>query len=174
MRISMLKVALAATAAFGMTGCATLGSQGGPHSLDLLRRALTTPVDVLVSQASQNEGRAQYALAIVYEYGLHSAPVDRAKAAELKRAAIAPHGTMPITQYIVGLNGKPGRTAIINVPRYDVTVFEGQANDLCAEALNVGAATDDAYDKCRGAKIFHDLQRLWTEQQGNSGFATQK
>lgn len=156
----MLKTALAATIALIVTGCATLSSQG-PHSLDLLRNALTTPVDVLESQASQNDGRAQYALAIVYEYGLHSVPADRGRAAELKRAAIASHGTMPITQYIAGLNGKPGRTAIINVPRYDVTVYEGRANDDCAQALSADHADVNAYKLCQGESSYMTLKSLW-------------
>lgn len=163
MRISMLKVALAATAAFTVTGCATFSPQAGPHSLDLLRSALTTPVDVMETQASQNEGRAQYALAIVYEYGLHSAPVDRGRAAELRRAATASHGSMPITQYIAGLNGKPGRTAIINVPRYDVTAYEGRANDNCAQALSAERASTNDYELCQGESSYMTLKNLWEQ-----------
>lgn len=161
MRNSMLKVALAATAAFIVTGCATFSPQAGPHSLDLLRSALTTPVDVLESQASRNDGRAQYALAIVYEYGLHSASADRGRAAELRRAATASHGSMPITQYIAGLNGKPGRTAIINVPRYDVTIYEGRANDGCAQALNADHASPSDYELCHGESSYMTLKSLW-------------
>lgn len=144
----------------GATGCATVGD-GTVGSLTILQMALTTPVSTLETQAANNDGKAEYALGIVYEYGLHHTSKNGSEAFKLKRHAVASKGYTPITQYIPGLNGKPGRTAIINTPRYDVTVAEGRMNDACATALHNGIVSADTVMRCGGEGSYSSLRELW-------------
>jgi hypothetical protein len=68
---------------------------------------------------------------------------------------------MPITTYVAGLNGKPGRVAIINNPRYELSATQATQIDLCAAALASGDNNLAAADRCAGPQEFTRLQLLW-------------
>lgn len=135
--------------------------QGPPRGI--LYYALTTPVSQIELEAGQGEAEAQYALGLVYQYGLHGALKDEAKARDLKQRAMASRGYTPITQYIAGLDGKPGRTAIINVPKHGVPAYKAQSNAACAKALSEARSDLKAQLDCGGAESFRVLQSLWAE-----------
>lgn len=145
--------------AAGMTGCASVPITN--VSLDLLEDALDLSPSQLEGRAEAGEARAQYSLSIVYRYGLNGTDRDEARAGELRRKAVATRGYTPITQYIAGLNGNPGRTAIINIPRYDVNAYEAQLNDKCATALVANRENSAAFDACMGQDNFYRLAQKW-------------
>ncbi|ESQ87821.1 hypothetical protein [Asticcacaulis benevestitus] len=145
------------------SACVSFNPVGEPNSLDILREALILSPSALEQPSERQSGRRQYALAIVYEYGLHGATPDRRHADELKRQALAPHGTRPITQYFQGVNGKPGRTALVYVSNFDLTESEALTNDLCASALENGRDNQANYESCLGEGSFKWLKQLWAQ-----------
>jgi hypothetical protein len=56
-------------------------------------------------------------------------------------------------------NGKPGRTAIINMPKYDVSAVEARKNELCAQELAAGRAGET--QACGGPENAALLGALW-------------
>lgn len=150
----------AAIAAVALTGCVTIPINEA--SLGLLDYALDSAPDSLESRAETGDGRAQYALSVVYRYGLNGVPRDGGRATALRAKAVAQRGYTPITQYIAGLEGKPGRTAIINIPRHDVSAYEASINDACAATLSSGAETPAALETCGGQASFLSLKARWT------------
>lgn len=157
---NLIRNACALAAAAVLTGCATMAG-GGATSLGLLRMALATPVATLSANAEHGDARSQFALSIVYQYGLYHTPRDGGEASRLRQKAMARRGTTSITQYIPGLNGAPGRTAIINVPEYGVTAFEARESLGCASALDAGQDTEAAFRSCRDQATYFELKPQW-------------
>ncbi len=139
----MRKSSLALLAGLGVTlsACATTGPATAPDPLGLLRLALDASPDVLKQAAAKDDRKAEYALAIIYTYGLNGAPIDVPQAVDLRTRAQRAIYT-PITQYIPGLDGKPGRTNIINMSTPGVDPFVARASDDCALALHGGGSTE--------------------------------
>jgi hypothetical protein len=132
----------------------------------ILREALSTPVDDLRARADKGEARAQFSLSLIYQYGLRQVSVDLGQATSLRQKAMVSRGYTPIVQYIPGLKGKPGRTTIINLPRYDVSGFEAKLNQTCAEALNAGQDTPEAFSACGNEMAYREFKPLWAQAKG--------
>ncbi len=160
-----IKRACGLALAVALTGCATLSGQAGPN-LNLLKMALTIPPNLLTARAEKGDARAQAALAIVYEYGLDRMSRDGGQATSLRQKATASRGYTPITQYIPGLNGAPGRTAIINIPNYGVPQAEIQRNRACADALDAGRDDASSIAACGDAPNYQALKSLWDKARG--------
>lgn len=157
----MIRKALAAIVMAGtLTACVSLPM--GPASLALLDYALDTAPEILQRHADQGDARAQYALSLVYRFGLNGMPRSLYLSHNYRLKALAQRGYTPITQYIAGLNGAPGRTAIINVARYDISAFEAQANDACASALHRHDTSPSAVEVCGGEASHADLREKWS------------
>jgi hypothetical protein len=144
----------------GLGACVT-AAPPAPADLGTLRMALTQPIPALRSRAEGGEARAQYALALVHAYGVQGGDIDPALASQWRRRALAPRGYMPITTYVAGLNGKPGRVVTINTPRYELGATQATQIDLCAAALADGDSNLAAADRCAGPQEFARLQLLW-------------
>jgi hypothetical protein len=142
-----------------LTGCVSLMDYSEPFVI--LRSALTDPIDQLDILAEKGEARPQYALAIVYEYGLRGKPRQPSFANTLKQKAMAMRGYTTITQYIAGLNGAPGRTVLINTPNYIISPYEAQANDSCAALLNESINYERSVKTCGGQVTYDELKTLW-------------
>lgn len=102
-----------------------------------LRMALTDPVDDLTRRADGGEGQAQYALSFLKKYGLRGVAQDPA-GVEALRARAARGGTMPITQYIPGINGAPGRVNMIYVQMPGIGPGRAELMDMCGLTLLAG------------------------------------
>ncbi|MDC7684217.1 hypothetical protein PQU92_13075 [Asticcacaulis sp. BYS171W] len=155
-----LKMIVLSGLVLGLMGCATLA--GDPHAdLDILDTAMTSRVEDLQPQADGGVARAQLALAVVYRFGLNGTPKNLPAAFRLRQKATAQRGYLPITQYIAGLNGAPGRTAIINIPRYDLTEPQAARVYACAEALEKGQVNSSGFSACGSEPRFRDLHPRW-------------
>ena len=119
----------------GLSGCATTAPDTGAKSLSALRLALTAPVNELRARAEAGDAQAQYGLSVLTARGLRGVPVDLERSANWRQRAMAVRGSTQITQYIAGLNGSPGRVAMLNVPRYELNASDAAANDKCAAML---------------------------------------
>lgn len=111
--------ALATSSALAMAGCgggAALTPFEAAVAGDPLMRAFSTRMDDLERQASSGDAGAQAALSVVKAEGLRGVAVDLAEAETLKKQALSRTASTTITQYIPGVNGAPGRTALIHVP----------------------------------------------------------
>lgn len=152
---------IAISACVGLSGCASVPVASHSGGISLLRDALSVPVAELETKAASGDARAQFSTSLVYQYGLQGTLADPVKATTYRQKALSAKGYMPITQYIAGLNGNPGRTAIINVPRYDVTAGEAQAAYGCAQAVArrvkpaVGAAA------CGTIEVYAEIMSRW-------------
>jgi len=118
-------------------GCAALVTPADPNRP--LRMALTDPVDDLTRRADRGEGEAQYALSFLKKYGLRGMEVDR-EGVDVLRAGAARGGTMPITQYIPGINGAPGRVNMIYVTMPGISPQRARVMDVCGLSLLTGLA----------------------------------
>lgn len=146
----------------GLAGCVTARATA-PADLGLLAAALIDPVEDLRGQAGAGQAHAQYAMAVLHVYGARGVARDPDQAAELRRKALAARGYTPITTYIAGLRGKPGRVAIINTPRYDLNAVQALRADQCAAALARGDESQAAVEACAGPEAFARLRALWAE-----------
>jgi hypothetical protein len=146
----------------GLGACVTARATA-PADLGLLTTALTEPVEDLRGKAEAGQARAQYAMAVLHAYGVRGVSVDPSQAAELRRRALAARGYRPITTYIAGLRGKPGRVAIINTPRYELSAVQALRADQCAAALARGDENRAATESCAGPDMFGRLKVLWAE-----------
>lgn len=164
-REALYKVVCAASAmglCAVLAGCVTARSTA-PADLGLFVTALSQPVDQLQENASRGQAGAQYAVALLQAYGMRGLPRDPVQAALLRRSALAARGYTPITTYIAGLQGKPGRVAIINVPRYELDLAQVGRIDQCAAALARGDQGAVAVQACAGPEEFARLKGLWAE-----------
>lgn len=146
----------------GLAACVTARTTA-PADLGLLAAALSEPVEALRGRADAGQARAQYAMAVLHAYGARGVARDPAQAAELRRRALAARGYTPITTYIAGLRGKPGRVAIINTPRYELNAVQALRADQCAAVLARGGENPAAVDACAGSETFARLRALWAE-----------
>lgn len=155
-----------AAAVFGLcaslAGCVTARATA-PADLGLLVTALTEPVEDLRDQADAGQARAQYAMAVLHTYGARGVVPDRDQAAQLRRKALAARGYTPITTYIAGLRGKPGRVAIINTPRYELNAGQALRADQCIAALARGDGSPIGIEACAGPVEFKRLKALWAQ-----------
>ena len=157
------KIARGATAmslCLGLGGCVTTRPTA-PADLGVLTTALTEPVEALRGQSDAGQAGAQYAMSVLHAYGLRGATVDQEQAARLRRQALATRGFTPITTYIAGLNGKPGRVATIYIPRYELNAGQALRIDQCAAALARGDESRAATEACAGSQEFTRLKALW-------------
>ena len=118
MRIEGLRMLIATSAALTVAACGTVAvsSREAAVDADPLIRLFSTRLDDLDRQVSNGDATALLAMSVIKSEGLRGIPVDVAAADELKRKAIARAAPITITQYIPGINGAPGRTALINLP----------------------------------------------------------
>ncbi|TCS10265.1 hypothetical protein [Caulobacter sp. BK020] len=146
----------------GLAGCLTARATASTD-LEPLVSALTDPVDDLRDRAETGQAGAQYAMAVLHAYGVRGVTPDPDQAAVLRRRALAARGYTPITTYIAGLRGKPGRVAIINTPRYELNAVQALRADQCAAALARGDQSPAAVEACAGLAEFGRLEALWAE-----------
>ncbi len=151
----------------GLAACVTARATA-PADLGLLATALTEPVDALRNRASAGQAQAQYAMAVLHAYGARGVALDPNQAALLHGRALAARGYTPITTYIAGLRGKPGRVAIINTPRYELSAVQALRADQCAAALARGDESSAAVEACAGPNAFARLKALWAEARSAS------
>lgn len=156
------RVATAAGLCVGLAACATTRATV-PADLELLTATFTEPVDTLRGEADAGRARAQYAMAVLHTYGARGVVPDQDQAAQLRRKALAARGYTPITTYIAGLRGKPGRVVILNTPRYELNAVQALRADQCAAALARGDESPAAVEACAGAEQFARLKVLWAE-----------
>ncbi|KRA65331.1 hypothetical protein ASD89_17310 [Caulobacter sp. Root656] len=100
-------------------------------------------------------------MAVLHAYGARGVNLDPDQATALRRKALAARGYMPITTYVAGLRGKPGRVAIINTPRYDLNAVQAWRADQCMAALARGDESPAAVEACAGPEAFARLRALW-------------
>lgn len=148
-----------------LSGCASVPVASHPGGISLLRDALSVPVAELETKAASGDARAQFSTSLVYQYGLQGTPADPVKATTYSQKALSVKGYTPITQYIAGLNGNPGRTAIINVPRYEVTAGEAQAAYRCAQAVARRVAPAVGAAACGTAEVYAELVSQWSGEE---------
>ncbi|MFT4252661.1 MAG: SEL1-like repeat protein [Caulobacter sp.] len=154
-RTAVLLLALDALGA-----CAT-SQEARRASLGPLQAALTTPPETLRARADRNDASAQLSLSLLYEYGQGGVARDPIEAYRLRKAATASRGSTPITTYIAGLNGKPGRVSMIFVPRYDVAPYQATVNVVCSQALDRDDRSPEAVEACGGEVSHAELAARW-------------
>ncbi|MBI1686617.1 hypothetical protein [Caulobacter hibisci] len=143
-----------------LTACAST-PEARRASLGPLRTALTTSPELLRERADRNDGAAQLSLALLYEYGQGGVERDPMESFRLRSAATRTRGSTPITTYIAGLNGKPGRVSMIFVPRYDITPSQALVNLACGKALATGDRSPVALEACGGEVGYDQLAAVW-------------
>jgi hypothetical protein len=154
------RLALAALC-LAVASCTTLPT--GPADLAPLEAALVRPMENLRAGADGGEANAQYAMSILTAYGKRGVKRDTDLAAALRARALAPRGFTSITTYIAGLQGKPGRVAIIQVPRYDLTFTEVGRVDRCVDVLARMRRSRQADAACGGPLARARLEVLWND-----------
>lgn len=160
MRRALWTIALSACIA--LSGCASVPVASASGGISLLRDALSVSVAELETRAVSGDARAQFSTALVYQYGLQGTPADPVKATTYRQKALSVKGYTPITQYIAGLNGNPGRTAIINVPRYEVTAGEARAAYGCAQAVARRVTPQLGAAACGTTEVYAEIMSLWS------------
>lgn len=143
-----------------LAGCATT-LEARFASLGPLRTAMSTPPETLRQRADRNDANAQLALSLLYQYGQGGLEKDPLQALLLRQRATASRGSTPITTYIAGINGKPGRVSMIFVPRYDVSPGQAAFNTACANALARGDRSPKAVEPCGGEEKYDQLAAAW-------------
>lgn len=143
-----------------LAGCATT-PEARFASLGPLRTALSTSPETLYQQADRNDANAQMALSLLYQYGQGGLEKDPIQALVLRQQATAQRGSTPITTYIAGINGKPGRVSMIFVPRYDVSPGQAAFNAACARALAAGDRSPKGVEPCGGEEKYDQLAAAW-------------
>jgi hypothetical protein len=118
-------------------GCAALVTPVDANAP--LRMALTDPVEDLIRRSDAGEDSAQYALSFLKKYGLRGVEKDQ-DGVEGLRVQAARGGTMPITQYIPGINGAPGRVNMIYVQMPGISPQRARIMDVCGLSLLTGLA----------------------------------
>ena len=143
-----------------LAGCATT-PEARFASLGPLRAALNTSPEMLRALAERDDANAQMALSLLYQYGQGGVERDPGRAFLLRSRATAQRGSTPITTYIPGINGKPGRVSMIFVPRYDVSAAQAAFNAACADALARGDRSPKAVEPCGGEARYDQLAAGW-------------
>lgn len=143
-----------------LAGCATT-PEARFASLGPLRAALSTSPDALRERADRNDAQAQMALSLLYQYGQGGLEKDPVQALVLRNRATAQRGSTPITTYIAGINGKPGRVSTIFVPRYDLSPGQAAFNVACARALAEGDRSPESVEPCGGEQGYDQLAAAW-------------
>jgi TPR repeat protein len=143
-----------------LAGCATT-PEARFATLGPLRAALSTSPETLRQQADRNDANAQMALSLLYQYGQGGVAKDPVQAILLRQRATAQRGSTPITTYIAGLNGKPGRVSMIFVPRYDVSPGQAGVNAACANAIASGDRSAKGVEPCGGEERYDQLAAVW-------------
>jgi TPR repeat protein len=143
-----------------LAGCATT-PEARFASLGPLRTALNTSPDALRERADRNDAQAQMALSLLYQYGQGGVEKDPVQALVLRNRATAQRGSTPITTYIAGINGKPGRVSTIFVPRYDLSPGQAAINLACARALTEGDRSPEGVERCGGEQGYDQLATGW-------------
>ncbi|KSB87929.1 hypothetical protein AS593_18615 [Caulobacter vibrioides] len=116
---------------------------------------------MLQARAEQGDAVAQMSLSLAHRYGIGGAPIDDKLADALQRKATSQRGSTPITTYIAGLNGKPGRVSTIFVPRYDVSPATAAQNAHCGAVIALGVEGESAREACGGPDSHAALRALW-------------
>ncbi|ADU12548.1 hypothetical protein [Asticcacaulis excentricus] len=145
-----------------LSGCASVPVASHSGGISMLRDALNIPLAELETKATSGDARAQFSTSLVYQFGLKGTPADPLKATTYRRQALSAKGYTPITQYIAGLNGNPGRTAIINVPRYEVTAGEARAAYVCAQAVAGRVAPVVGAAACGTTEVYAEFVSEWS------------
>lgn len=187
MRIKGLRVLVVSSGALAAAGCGAVAVapvEGGVGA-DPLIRAFSVRLEDLDRQAAGGDTTALLALSIIKAEGLRGVSVDAAAAAELKRKATARAAPITITQYIPGINGAPGRTALLNLPGDGQVRRMISETEACVSILKTRQGGDltlldalmdepDGFEKyesaqaeaqqaCGGAERLGVLSELWDE-----------
>ncbi len=152
-----MKRAVAIALSLALAGCVTV--QSPAERLSPLRLAFTEPVESLRTRAA-SEPEAQYALSFLTMHGLRGVPHHPYQALTLRQDA-GPRPIM-IAQYIPGVNGAPGRTAMIpmNVGGWP---FSPVFLDQCGKAVLDGDPAVGAI-RCGGADLYVEMTLLAGEE----------
>lgn len=128
-------------------GCATVSDTDPATAVasDPLLAAFSTRIETLESQAQGGNPTAQLALSIVRAEGLRGVAPDPEAAGEWRRRALAAGAPTAITQYIPGINGAPGRTALIMVPGRGLSAAGIRRVDDCVAILNARSSDAAAF-----------------------------
>ncbi|NBW08062.1 MAG: ankyrin repeat domain-containing protein [Caulobacteraceae bacterium] len=182
-----MKILQGVLPALCLAGCVAASTDGTPvpNASDPLMLAFSSRIETLEDRSRANDQTAQIALAIVKAEGLRGVAPDPAGAADLRRRALAAGAPTQITQYIPGINGAPGRTALIILPghgfsatalrRIDgcVTVLKARSTDTAAFYPDFELYNDDkalaaheaaqaqAAETCGGDERYGTLSLLW-------------
>jgi len=127
--------------------------------------AATRKPAALRQDADAGRADAQYALSIALQHGLGGLSVDQEQAAVYRRKALTARGFMPITTYIAGLNGAPGRVGMIQVPRYDFSGARSALVERRVARLTTPSPVEVA--DCGGGENYLRLRRLWRQAGGS-------
>lgn len=153
----------AASFAALVAGCTTLTPEQTEAFLGPIAAAATGDPAALRVIAQSGDARGQYVYSLVVGYGLNGEPVDGLEAADWRRKAIAKRGFRPITTYIPGTKGRPGRVMINNVPQYGYQPYEAMLVDRCLAVLSVPSQPIETQDLCGGQATYAKLKPLWDE-----------
>ncbi len=152
MRAILLALSLA------LAGCVTALTPS--ERLAPLRLAFTEPVESLQARAAAKEPAALYALSFLTLHGLRGLRANSYQTMTLRQDA-GPRPTM-ITQYIPGVNGGSGRTAMIPV-NIGGWPFSPTLLDLCGQSVLSGIAELGAI-QCGGSELYDELVALAGEE----------
>lgn len=158
-------LAVSFTLCVALSGCASMPVASHSSGISMLRDALNTPLAQLETKAANGDARAQFSTSLVYQYGLQGMANDPGKATTYRQLALSAKAYTPITQYIAGLNGNPGRTAIINVPRHEVTAGEARAAYACAQAMVLRVALEVGAAACGTKEVYAELMSQWSGEE---------
>lgn len=160
--VSVIRLCTLGLMVSGLFACAHI--EPTSPSLGPLRAALVESPSSLQVRADRGEASAQLSLSLALRYGFGGAPIDSASADALQRKATSQRGSTPITTYIAGLRGKPGRVSTIYLPRYEISPVTATHNGRCAAVIALGAQGPAAQQMCGGPESHAELRRLWIEK----------
>lgn len=144
--------------AASLCGCTTV--PGDSASLDILDKALDIAPAELEKRIADGDERAQYALSIVYRYGLNGREQDVHRAADLRVQALGKRTFVTASQRMVGA-GTQGAPVVGPAPRNGVNSYDGRVNDACAAALASGRDSAAEAEACGGEASYRSLRDRW-------------
>jgi hypothetical protein len=153
------KLIIASLFSAGLSGCAT--APDGAASLDIIDKAVNLAPEDLERRVADGDERAQYALSIVYRYGLNGRERDVHRAADLRIRALGKRNHVTASQRVMGGGGQTGMAAAGPAPSNGVNSYVGRQNDDCAAALASGREGQPQFDACGGEESFRTLRDKW-------------
>jgi len=146
-----------------LCGCATTPVYN-PGVPALLVEVLTTPISIMESRAEdQNDGRSQYGLSLLYEYGLRGLEKNPERAQFFRSKAIARRGNEGVQTVQPATSTSPTTTKIATQPRFDPAIWLIKDANKCAAALDAHADDVTAAKACQGEGHLGELRGLWEQ-----------